>query len=252
MINAFFNANMHSPIKYFWVIIFMIFLNSCKTFQPPTYFQNAPRDTTIKKFINKDYELKIQKNDLLSIGIASISTESALPFNNVTSSGYLVDNDGNIEILKIGKVHAEGLTKKELKEKIEKELVSYLKEPLITVKFSNHRVSLLGEVGHPGVYPMPDYPIDLMEIISMAGEINGSGRRDNVLIISDSDSSKQFRRVNLNNTSIFNSKNYYLKPGDVVYVEPRKVKVVISSQTSQLISLVITGISFILVLLKSF
>jgi polysaccharide biosynthesis/export protein len=252
MINAFLKSDVRILARYSCALLFIIFfLNSCKTFQPPTYFQNASRDTTINKFVNNDFELKIRKSDIMGVGIASISMENAAAFNNVTASGYPVDNDGNIEILKVGKVHAEGLTKKELKEKIEKELVPYLVDPLVTVKFLNHRVTVIGDVGHPQVYPMPEDPLNLIELIAASGEINASGRRDNILIIRDVDSVKQFRRVNLDNTSVFGSKNYYLKPGDIVYVESKKVKVLLTTQTTQLVSLIISGVSFVLLLLKT-
>lgn len=251
MINAFLTPYLFIIKKhYLFLFTLLILLGSCRTVRQPIYFESiGARDTSIKKYLNKEADLKIRKGDIVSINISSI-TPDVVVYNSANSPGYVVDNEGDIYILNIGKIHAEGLTRKELKVLVEKQLSAYLKDPLVSIKFLNHSVTVLGEVSHPQTFPLNQDNVNLLEIISMAGEVTALGRKDNVLIVRDSDSGKQFHRVNLLNTSVFNSPDYYIKPDDIVYVEPKKVKVIIGQQATQLVSLGLSLISVLLILIR--
>ena len=237
-----------------YLLIFMtaLFITSCTTVHQSKYFENIQKDTSIKKFIGKDADLKIKKGDILGIIVASITEREISVIGNPYSipSGILVDDDGNIEMLSIGKIHAFGLTRNQLKDTLEKNLGLYLKNPVVSVKFLNHRVTIVGLVAHPQVFQMPEDNLTIFELLANAGEITSAGRWDNVRIVRDSDSGKIFSTINMKSASVFNSPNYYLKPGDIVYVEPKKVKVVVGQQTTQLVGLVLSAISVILIVVR--
>ncbi len=122
------------------VTVFILLLNSCAPAKNVVYFQNLQKDTTLQHLVNNNMELKIRKNDLLSISIISPDPVSTPLFNAITgpsasnsaasssslASGYLVDNDGNILMYKLGVIHVEGLTRSELKDKLQKDLSPYL------------------------------------------------------------------------------------------------------------------------------
>ena len=105
---------------------------------------------------------------------------------------------------------------------VEKKL---LVDPIVTIRFLNFKVTVLGEVAHPNVITVPSERISLLEAIGLAGDLTIYAQRDNVLVIRDEDGKKITHRLNLNSTELFNSPYYYLKSNDVVYVEPNKSKV---------------------------
>lgn len=229
------------------------------------YFENMPRDTELRNVVDDHFELKIRKDDLLGITIISPDPVSTPLFNGIQNTsaslgtttsggsstgntGYLVDNEGNIIIYKLGTIHVEGLTRNQLKLKLQRELAPYLKDAVITVRFLNNKVTVLGEVVRPQVITMPTEKLSLLDAIGMSGDIPITGRKDNVLVIRETPSGKQFKRVNLTDNSIFNSPFYYLKPDDVVYVEPTMVKIKNSSNTPQIIGYVLTGLSILITL----
>jgi polysaccharide export outer membrane protein len=226
-----------------------------------------PRDTALHNIVNRNLELQIRKNDLLSINIVAPALDIAL-FNlqqgNPSSSGsagasvtgtsgtsnqgYLVDNNGNITMYKLGSVHVEGLTRNQLKLLLEKELFPYLNQSVVTVRFLNNRVTMLGELGRPQVLSMPNEQISILEAIGQSGDLTITGRRDNILVIRQTEDGREFKRLNLNDNSIFNSPFYYLKPDDVVYVEPTKFKIKNSGETAQIIGFALTGLSILITL----
>lgn len=235
---------------------------SCTTPKNAYYFKTLPRDTSINTTINRLTESTIRKNDQLAITISSLNPEedrvynaAALSIAGTTTSGggngYLVDANGNIQLHRLGSIHAEGMTRRELKNKIETDIKPYLKDPVVTVKYLNHRVTVIGEIAKPQVIPMPEERLSILEVLGTSGDVSLLGKRDNILIIRETEAGKQFKRINLEDHSIFTSEWYYLQPDDVVYVEPndKKIKDEKRARTQQTVSLAISGLSLAIIIL---
>ena len=237
-----------------FVLMFAVFMNSCKTAQPSLYFQDLPKDTVLHNVVTKDFELKIRKGDIINIGISSLSTENSALFmapeltvGGITGTGYIVDQEGNISFPKLGIVQVEGMTREELRNKLLKELSpAYLKEPVITVNFINHKVTVIGE-GHATSVTMVNERLTILDALVAGGGIDKGSRKDNVLVIRDNGTDKQFKRLNLNSSSIFNSPFYYLRPDDIIYIEPKQEPK--KANTQQIISYVTAGLSFVFLVL---
>lgn len=239
-------------------MIFFIF-SSCTSTKNTVYFQNLQKDTTLRNLAPKNFESKIQKNDVLGITVAGLSPD--ITFYNAPQSttatgttggavsGYSVDENGNIQFVKLGALHVEGLSKKELKELIEKDLVPYLKDVFVTVSFLNRHVTMLGAVKSV-VLPMPDDNMTILDALAASGDIGETGRMDNILVIREKDDDKEFKRLKLTDNSIFYSPYFYLHPNDIVYVEPVKIKTKVT--TGQIISYVTSGISLLILIFTQF
>src|SRR5205085_7697992 len=105
-------------------------------------------------------------------------------------------------------IHVEGLTRTELKQKLEKDLAPYLKDAIISIRFLNNRVTVLGDVLKPGVVTISNEQISLLEALGEVGDLTLSGRRDNILVIRETDTGKQFKRINLTDNSLLSSPFY--------------------------------------------
>lgn len=251
------------PFQLVILVISLAALFSCKTTKNSYYFQNLQRDTTIKTAAAASIESKIKKNDQLSIVISSLNPQEDAVYNAAALSlgtsltgtgasvGYQVDAKGEIQLHRIGNVKAEGMTRKELKSKLESSLSPYLKDPVVTVRYLNHRVTILGEVAKPQVVSMPEERMSLLEVLGASGDVTPFARRDNILVIRETEAGKQFKRLNLENQSIFTSDWYYLKPDDVVYVEPndKKVNEEKRNRTQQAISIGLSALSVAIIIL---
>ena len=154
----------------------------------------------------------------------------------------------------IGNVKAEGLTKNQLKDKIAKTLVEkkILLDPIITIRFINFRVTVLGEVNHPTVVIVPNEKISLLEAIGLAGDMTIYAKRDNVLIIREANDQKILQRLDLNSDELFTSPYYYLQSNDIVYVEPNKNKVASVSGGMQWAPIILSAMSLVIIAATSF
>lgn len=250
-----------SLIVHVFVIIGVIILfGSCTPAKNIIYFENVQKDTSIKAVVNNNFELRIRKNDILDVNIISTDPVYTALFNGTPNStatipgakniaGFLVDNQGNISIYKLGAIHVEGLTRTELKQKLQRDLVPYLKDAVVSVRFLNNRVTVLGEVLKPGVISIQNEQIPLLEAIGQAGDLTITGRRDNVLVIRDTEKGKQFKRINLTDNSLFSSPFYNLNPNDIVYVEPNKMKLKNLGQNRDIIGYILSGSTILITII---
>src|SRR5687768_9696159 len=119
---------------------------SCTPVKRSYYFQGLDRDTVITGFIPNTYESKIKQRDVLSIQVTSLSAAEDLLFNqsalggaSATVPGYIVDSQGKLLFHRLGEVQVEGLTRRELELKLQKDLLPYMKEPIVNVNYLNHK-----------------------------------------------------------------------------------------------------------------
>lgn len=220
------------PIMVVTVILMMV---GCGSSKQVAYWQNID---SISLAASKGlYDAKIMPKDELTILVQTTDPLTSEPFNlrstGQTSSknqitGYLVDNDGMINFPIVGKIHVAGLTKTECEDLIKSKIQPYLartENPLVSVRTSSYRITVIGEVNKPGVIPVATEKISLVEALAEAGDMTVYGKRDNVLLVREDKSGEKHKvRLNMNDANIINSPYYYLQQNDIVYVEPHKVK----------------------------
>ncbi|MFN2438481.1 MAG: polysaccharide biosynthesis/export family protein [Chitinophagaceae bacterium] len=232
------------------VIFFSLFIASCSSINPKdaVYFNTLPEGRVATN--TPIPESLIQSNDLLGITINSLNPAASAMFNTsgTTASGTLVGADGNIYIPILGNMKAIGVTKSQLAATITNALIDkkLLIDPVVTIRFLNFRVTVLGEVNNPTVIPVPSEKISLLEAIGEAGDLTFDALRKNVLIIREESGQKTVARVDLNSNEIFSSPYYYLKANDIVYVEPQPSKIrQTTNRTPAWVPLALTGLSII-------
>lgn len=191
------------------------------------------------------YDARIMPKDLLTITVSTVNREASEPYNlmvrptlnttnkNVSTTGgsllpYLVDNEGKIDFPVLGTLKVGGLTKHECEQMIHDKLLRFMNEvenPIVTVRMANYKISVLGEVAHPGMFTVDNEKINIFEALAKAGDLTIYGQRDKVkLIRENAQGRKEIHKLNLNDTEIINSPYYYLQQNDIIYVEPNKVK----------------------------
>lgn len=237
------------------ILLVYTFCSSCSSGRHVSYLQKSGNELpdTLRK-----YEARIMPKDILTISVSCSEPEAALPFNLVvptaqteinstslvsqpTLQNYLVNNGGEIIFPVLGTLKVGGKTTQETSAMIVGKLERYLKEkPIVTVRLVNYRISVIGEVSRPGVYPVNNEQVNIFEAVAMAGDLTIYGKRNNVRIIRNENGKQKLITLNLNDEHIIYSPDFYLRQNDVVYVEPNKAKkqsADIGSSTNLLVSI---------------
>lgn len=229
--------------RIFVYLLLAVISVSCATPKEIAYFQ----DLTTNKMTTQitPVEIRVKPMDKISIivsckepqlsiiynlpiVVSRLSTQEGLaPSEGI--SGYTIDKDGYIDFPVLGKMHIAGMTRAEIAEYIKNSLIrsNELKDPVVTVEFRNLYVSLLGEVAHPGKYFIEKDYISVLDAISMAGDLTINGKRGTVKVLRQnfiSGEQNTFIMDLCNAQSIYKSPAFYLQQGDVVYVEPNKMR----------------------------
>jgi polysaccharide export outer membrane protein len=221
----------------------VILLASCGSVKNVAYFQNSDYiDVNRSEYL---YDARIMPKDVLTITVSTVNPEAAAPFNlivrptlqntasSIASTGgslqtYLVDNKGCIEFPVLGTLEVGGLTKSLCEKMIHDKIMPYLnvnENPVVTVRMSNYKISVLGEVNRPGMFIVGNEKINILEALAQAGDLTIYGVRDKVKLIRENErGKKEIHTLNLNDADIISSPYYYLQQNDIVYVEPNKVK----------------------------
>ena len=248
--------------SFLFVSAILVLLCSCGSTKNIAYLQNSDEiDFELSKYL---YDAKIMPKDILTITVTTVNPEAAVPFNltvpttlsqtqRATNNSsllqtYLVDNDGQIDYPIVGVINVGGLTKSDCEKLILSKIRPYLNEnerPVVTVRMSNYKISVLGEVAHPGMFTVGNEKINILEALAQAGDLTIYGVRDKVkLIREDAKGRKEIHTINLNDANIINSPYYYLQQNDIVYVEPNKVKAQ-NSAIGQSTTLLMSGTSIL-------
>lgn len=216
-------------------LIFCLFLFSCTTEQRAiqNYVEDL-RDTSMR--LNRFMaEPIIQKNDLLSIQVFSAALDPKVDqlYNlqtntggaqNAQLQGYLVDQQGQIELPRIGVLKAEGITKSQLAEQIKQKLKGELQDPAVIIRYINFRIVVMGEVGSPGVQTVPVENITVLEALAMAGDITQFGKKTAVKVLREQGGQRQMGMIDLTSSKMFESPYFQLQQNDVVLVEATRYK----------------------------
>jgi polysaccharide export outer membrane protein len=217
-----------------------LILSSCGTYEKLVYFQDG--EIVGGQLNSESFTPIFQPDDLLSILIMCENKVDAEPFNlpvHITSlsksnngyyngipssGGYLVDSTGTISLPIVGDIKVGGLNRIKACELIKKTLEDYLNKPVVQISILNFKVTVLGDVRAAGTFKIPNERITILESIGLAGDLNITGNRKNVIVIRNEEGKEKAYRIDLTSNSMFTSPVYYLNQNDVVYVEPNRAK----------------------------
>lgn len=228
---------------------------SCTSKKNITYLQDI--DTAAVPGSTLVYEPQLQSDDVLSITVAAENPELTAIFNlpevqglvtNATVQNrlktYLIDNEGYVDFPVLGRLKLAGMTKVEAIKKLTVGIADYIKNPIITIRILNFKISVLGEVQRPGSFTLGSERITVLEALSMAGDLTIYGKRNNILLIRESEGVKSYHRIDLTSTLFLNSPYYYLSQNDILVVEPNNTRVN-SSVVGPNVSVILTAVSIL-------
>jgi polysaccharide export outer membrane protein len=216
---------------------------SCTSYKKVPYLQNS-KEVDFSAMEAVLFEPKIMPHDMLNIVISTPDGASAaMAYNLIMPSdaserasssltaqpmlqNYIVGNDGMVTVPSLGPVKIAGLTISEAEKLIFDKVKDFFESaPLVTVRFVNFKISVLGEVNAPGSYQIKNGRVNLFEALALARDLTVYGMRENVKIVRENDKGeKAVYEVDLNDANILTSPYFYLQQNDIVYVTPNKSK----------------------------
>ena len=241
-------------------LISLVLVMSCASKKDVYYFQDIDQIAIENKFSL----INIQPGDILDIQIKAMNPESVMVFQRQVNSGiqqqelqnriidgYVVGDDGAINMPLLGSISTSNKTPQNFANDIQEALSSFIINPSVNVRILNFRVSVLGEVNRPGTYTLLEERFTIPQALGLAGDLTINGNRNNVLIIRNENGKKTNYNIDLTKSEFMKSPFYFLKQNDIVYVPPNAARVKSSGlvgNTSTLVSILSLAVSLFIVI----
>jgi Periplasmic protein involved in polysaccharide export len=226
-------------------------------------------------YLKEDYLLQI--NDIVEINIITTDPQMNELFGSINAAqqgmnqmaggqgagdvffmnGYAIDDNGEVEVPLIGKVKLVGLNTEEAKIEVQERVKRFVNENefFVRVRLGGIRFSALGEFNQSGKYTLLQNRVSIYEAIAFAGDLNRLAKRDEVLLIRQYPDGTQIHKINLLDRDLLNSEFYWLKPNDLIYAEPMKVRAIGAGntlvETLTLITTSVTAVALVLTLISN-
>ena len=229
-------------MKFIFLLILGSLMTSCVTNRKTTYLQTGRESKDTSRFFQPDSvsprSYRVQISDNLYIRVITPDPKWAVMFNTlpITTSTYSVTEqstdlisypvlpNGTIDIPYVGEVAAAGKTLPEIQKILEIALADFITDYDVTVRLVNNYVSLLGDVTHPGRYPIYKDQLNIFQALAMGGDLNEYSDRGFVQIIRQTPEGTIVKNFDLTSHAIINSEYFYVMPNDVIYAQSIKGK----------------------------
>lgn len=171
-------------------------------------------------------------------------------------NGYTVDDQGMVELPLVGRIKVVGLTTEQAQNVVATEVAKYVnsKEFFVRVRLGGIRFSALGEFNNPGKITILQNRVTIFEAIAAASDLNIIAKRDELVLIRQYPTGSQIHKINLNDKNLLASEFYFVRPNDVLYAEPLKVRELGNAtnfiQTLTLLTSTVTAIALVLTLVN--
>jgi len=220
--------------------ILALLFSSCVPQKKMLYLQVKDDADTLVTFKNeRNLEYRVQPGDNLYIRVVTFDEKTTTLLNPLTSSGrassnandagiylesYTINDAGYLDFPMVGEVYVRNMNVNEIRDMLTEKLKEYLLQLVVIVKLVNYNLTMLGEVNRPGQYKVYQTDINLFEAVSMAGDLTDFADRYKVAIIRQNKAGSEVIYVDMTKRDILASGYYYLKPNDIVYVQPVRGK----------------------------
>jgi polysaccharide export outer membrane protein len=189
-----------------------------------------------------DYQLQV--NDVIDVTMKTTSAElnEILKVDDATNTirnmgglnsgdaffltGYTVDSDGIVSLPLVGDIRVIGMTVGEVKTAIEAKLAKYVLEDnyFVRVRIGGIRYSALGEFHRPGKFTVLQNRLTIFEAIANAGDMTTTANRTRIRLVRQYPDGVQTHTINLLSNDIMESEFFLIRPNDLIYAEPMRVK----------------------------
>ncbi|MAD43059.1 MAG: hypothetical protein CL623_11810 [Arcobacter sp.] len=227
----------------FLSVLFALIFSGC-SMKEYKLFQSDKKEQKSTTIIDKDtykeevvFENIIAPNDRVDITVYIQAGQGSQQMTSMLTSretnvsndiqeniGLLVTQKGTVRLPLIGSFKIEGLTQDEASNKLIQEYKKYIRNPYVLVEIKNQRVVVIGEVKSPGIVSVTNGTMNIIEAIARSGDLTDYASRTDIKVIRGDLRDPEIRNVDLTKMDAISMASLYLKPNDILYVQPGEIK----------------------------
>ena len=238
-------------INRLFLIGLIVLASSCISNKRITYLQNLSDSSAyaLNEFIpfaEVDYKYILQPFDIVQIDFASSDPVLVEGFafqrsqqqvggfgggvggtgsDPLYMNGYSIDEQGMVEIPRIGKVKIAGLNEEEAKNLVQEKINSFFKDDVfVRLRIAGIRYTTLGEFNRVGVQIIYKNRATIFDALANSGETTLLGKKNKLFLIRQYGDGVKIHQINLNDRALLASPFFFIQPNDILYMEPMKIR----------------------------
>ena len=251
------NKKLIVNIQYVVIILSILTLSSCITNRDLEYIRSSKELKEMKVDL-QDYRL--QAGDLISVQISTTTEQqhdffnkenfanSQLMIQNPYLYGYLIKEDGSLDLPSLGIIKAAGFTLAELENVIQNIAVSYFESPVVKLNIINFEISVLGEVNNPGTFKIVHPEVNILYALGLSNDITQFGNRRKIKVIRNENDLNRVFYVDLTKKGVLNNADFMLQPNDIIYVPPMRKKFYAFRNISNTVTISLSAVTLFLLI----
>lgn len=212
---------MNKLFGFIIILLFSVLLYSCGSVKKLNYFNNQVPGLQAIDSLKDSVLQRIHPGDRVSVLFSCPAPELTAFLNPVNNSGengfgYLVNNEGKVNLPLIGMMQVSGMTAEQAAGEIQKKISYYYKDAFVTVSLYGRVVMLNSRGG--GIVPIVNGRLTIFEAIAQIPNQDIFDKRKEVWVVREESGERKFEKVDLTKKEIFDSPYYYLHNNDLVYI----------------------------------
>jgi polysaccharide export outer membrane protein len=225
------------------ILLATLMATSCVSRKKLIYFQGADSLYAKAQKIAQQYEMRLKPadqvlvkitcpdKDLLNIFAQDVTmgsnTQTTSSYSSGTLSnsyGFTVTNDGHLILPAVGKVFVDNMTTEECARAIEAKVkeLNLIKDPEVTVRLLNARVTVVGAVQGPRVVNLTSERNSVIDVLAQCGDLNEMSLRKKIKLFRENNGERTMYEMDITDVNIFTNPAFYVQQNDLIYIEPNK------------------------------
>jgi polysaccharide export outer membrane protein len=188
-------------------------------FSPAARYKVKPQDNLFVSVLSSNPDMNRIYNPAQA-GATQSTNNTYEGETNKSIYGYVVDNNGNIQLPMLGTFYVQGKTLREIEELVQRKGEGLFKDVSTKVRLLNYKVTVVGEVKTPGVFYSNDENMTVIDAIGRAQGLTEFALIEEVLVLRPTNGQQEAFILNLNSKTALRNDGFYLLPDDVVVIKP--------------------------------
>lgn len=238
-------------------LVFLLSLHSCLSPSKLYLFHDQQVAKQTLDSLEQNKLIKIKKGDRLQVTVSSpdvnitaylnpFGVANSTSFEQQTTNGFLVDQEGMIDFPKLGRVKVDSLTTQEAADTLYNQLSYWYKDLFVDVNLTGRVFFVNGRNGTD--IQLKNERLTIFEALAQSGVQDPYDKRHKVWLVREQNAEREFVQLNLASKDIFNSPYYYLRNNDLIYIQPGRLSSLMSASSPMRSILTATGILLTLII----
>ena len=217
-------------LRFLLLIVLLLNLSSCKWLYPNFLLRDTKDYVYYELMEAEEQKQVILPDDRISFGlytrdgyglidVLGTGESGGMMSESVEQTGFIVMQNGYVELPVLGEVYVQGLTRLQLENLLEEKYSFLYNDPFVQLHVTNRRVYIFAGVGNARVLSLPAENTKLIEVIALVGGIPDRAKSHKIRIIRGDYENPSIKKIDLSTIAGLKDADFIVQPNDLIIID---------------------------------